>query len=155
MRRATGIPEGLDVRGAGPRSHLLARKWNLVSRLQRQVMELERQVGELGAPASAATEPSTARALIRRDFLPKRSPALSLEGHRRAILGVALHPTQPIVVTCGEDATLRVWDCDSGSLLHSARGHTDTVSSVAFDPSGELLGALLVLPLLRGSSCTL
>jgi hypothetical protein len=109
----------------------LARKWTMVARLQKRIMELEKGVSSessrLGGVAS------------RKDFLPKSTPAHTLEGHRGAVLGVAVHPSHMVVATCGEDCAVRVWDGETGSPLASLRGHTAPVTAVAFDPSGDTL----------------
>lgn len=39
-----------------------------------------------------------------------------------------------------QDATLKVWDCDSGELIRTLKGHTNTVQSVDFDHTGKYLG---------------
>ena len=43
------------------------------------------------------------------------------------------------VASAGEDSTVKVWDSHTGELLHSFRGHTGLVSSVAFSPDGRSL----------------
>ena len=58
-------------------------------------------------------------------------------GHLSAVYGVALHPTIDVLVTCGRDATARVWDMRTKVNIHTLTGHTSTVSSVvcqATDP---------------------
>ena len=34
---------------------------------------------------------------------------------------------------------MKVWDSHTGALVHSFRGHTGLVTSVAFSPDGRLL----------------
>ena len=36
---------------------------------------------------------------------------------------------------------LQIWDYESGSFEQTLRGHTNTVQCIAFDGSGDVLGA--------------
>merc|ERR1719229_55279 len=47
-----------------------------------------------------------------------------------AVYGLALHPTVDVLVTCGRDATARVWDMRSKVCIHTLTGHTNTVAAV-------------------------
>ncbi|MBA4067524.1 MAG: hypothetical protein C0501_28210 [Isosphaera sp.] len=60
------------------------------------------------------------------------------EGHAKAVLGLALAPVPdgPVLVTGGEDRTVRVWEVGSGKQLRSLQGHMDAVSAVAARPDG-------------------
>ena len=39
----------------------------------------------------------------------------------RASLGLDLSPTEPILASCGNDGTIRLWDADSGACLQILR----------------------------------
>jgi len=45
-------------------------------------------------------------------------------------------PRQPVVVSGSEDATLRVWDYETGAFERALRGHLALVTAVDCDPSG-------------------
>ena len=62
-----------------------------------------------------------------------------LEGHTGIIWSVAFHPTKPHILASGsEDKTVRLWDIHTHKLvLPPLTGHKETVSSVAFDKTGE------------------
>ncbi|KAK4776262.1 hypothetical protein SAY86_004950 [Trapa natans] len=52
------------------------------------------------------------------------------------------NPNQPLLLaTASFDSTVKLWDVESGKLLHSLNGHRDPVYSVAFSPSGEYLAS--------------
>ena len=78
MRREAGIGSA-NCKGEGPRANLLARKWTVIARLQKQVTELEARLAEGGAGAGLARP-------TRKDFLPMRAPQHTLSGHRGAVL---------------------------------------------------------------------
>lgn len=44
------------------------------------------------------------------------------------------------MVSSSEDATIRVWDFESGEYERTLKGHTDSVQDIAFDAQGKILG---------------
>ncbi|KAI9229634.1 MAG: coatomer protein alpha subunit [Piptocephalis tieghemiana] len=59
-----------------------------------------------------------------------------LEGHDRGVDWAAFHPTQPLIVSGGDDRQVRIWRI-SGTRAWEAetlRGHFNNVSSVLFHP---------------------
>lgn len=79
LRREAGIG-GANCKGEGARANLLARKWTVIARLQKQVTELEARIAEGGAGGAGLARPT------RKDFLPMRTPQHTLTGHRGAVL---------------------------------------------------------------------
>jgi len=47
----------------------------------------------------------------------------------------------PNFETGGEDTTIRIWNVSSGQLLHTLRGHTGVIMSLAFSPDGRRLAS--------------
>lgn len=43
------------------------------------------------------------------------------------------------MVSASEDATLKVWDFETGEYERTLKGHTDSIQDIAFDTSGKLL----------------
>ena len=52
------------------------------------------------------------------------------------------YPTkQPIIATASFDNTLKLWDVEAGTCLHTLTKHTFPVYSVAFSPNGDYLAS--------------
>lgn len=60
---------------------------------------------------------------------------------------VIFHPVFSLAVSSSEDATIKVWDIESGEYERSLKGHTDSVQDIALDSSGKLLGKIQFLHL--------
>ena len=43
------------------------------------------------------------------------------------------------MISASEDATLKVWDFETGDYERTLKGHTDSVQDMAFDNAGKLL----------------
>jgi ribosome assembly protein 4 len=64
----------------------------------------------------------------------------SIAGHGEAILATAFSPeTSSRMATGSGDNTARIWDCDTGTPLHTLKGHTSWVLAVSWSPDGKLL----------------
>ena len=76
-------------------------------------------------------------------LLPTRvataKPKATLEGHTDNIWSVAFRPNGLMLASASWDQTVRLWNVNTGRLLHTLRGHTDAVNSVAFSPDGKTL----------------
>jgi platelet-activating factor acetylhydrolase IB subunit alpha len=48
------------------------------------------------------------------------------------------------MVSASEDATLKVWDFETGEYEKSLKGHTDSVQDISFDQTGKLLGKFVI-----------
>lgn len=48
------------------------------------------------------------------------------------------------MVTASEDATVKVWDYETGDFERTLKGHTDAVQDLSFDHTGKILGKLLL-----------
>ena len=45
------------------------------------------------------------------------------------------------MISASEDATIKVWDFETGDYERTLKGHTDCVQDIAFDNSGKLLAS--------------
>jgi len=62
-----------------------------------------------------------------------------LNGHEDLVLDCDLDVHLGLAVTCSRDTTVKVWSLETGTLLHSLRGHTGSVTSVRLLPRFELI----------------
>lgn len=138
FRKEAEMPNELERKFGG----LLEKKWTSVIRLQKKVMELEAKLSEVekeaieGAPSRAKRTPS--------EWIPRPPEKFSLTGHRATVTRVIFHPIFNLMISSSEDATIKVWDFETGEYERSLKGHTDSVQDIAFDQQGKLLGESLL-----------
>ena len=63
-------------------------------------------------------------------------------GHTGHVLGLAFSPSSPLLATCGEDGTVRLWDRSGGAAGVRTTGpgpFGGGVRAVAFTPDGRYL----------------
>ncbi|KAK5107363.1 hypothetical protein LTR62_001343 [Meristemomyces frigidus] len=64
----------------------------------------------------------------------------SVTGHGDSILSAQFSPaTSSRLATGSGDKTARIWDCDTGTPLHTLKGHTGWVLAVAWSPDDKIL----------------
>ncbi|CDQ59041.1 unnamed protein product [Oncorhynchus mykiss] len=129
------VNEELDKKYAG----LLEKKWTSVIRLQKKVMELESKLNEakeeitLGGPIAQKRDP--------KEWIPRPPEKYALSGHRSPVTRVIFHPVFSVMVSASEDATIKVWDYETGDFERTLKGHTDSVQDISFDQTGKLLAS--------------
>jgi platelet-activating factor acetylhydrolase IB subunit alpha len=45
---------------------------------------------------------------------------------------VAFHPEYSLLASCSEDATIKLWDFETGALDKTLKGHTATINFIDF-----------------------
>lgn len=61
----------------------------------------------------------------------------AFRAHDEDVLDIASHPTKPLVVTCSEDFTVKVWNVLERRLLGEMNGFSTVPSRVVFHPDGK------------------
>lgn len=136
FRQEAKMPEQIDNKYAG----LLEKKWTSVIRLQKKVMDLESKLSDYekeftGGGGQFRDKRSPA------EWIPQPPQRHHLEGHRETINRVILHPVFSLVCSASDDATIKIWDYESGDHEKTLKGHTDSVQDLAFDPNGKILAS--------------
>jgi len=123
--------EELDPKKTG----LLEGKWTSVLRLSKKVIDLETKIKQL--EEEMGSKPN--RRDKNTEGIPRAPELHTLSGHRDDVHAVKFHPVYTLLVSASQDATLKIWDYDSGELERTLRGHTDSVNAVDFDHTGNYL----------------
>jgi len=133
--------EEADINGDIEKKYasLLEKKWTSVVRLQRKVMELESRLTE--AEKELETGGPSKRNRTAEDWIPRAPEKYSLSGHRSPVTRVLFHPVYSVMLTSSEDATIKIWDFETGDYERTLKGHTDAVQDLAFDNHGKHLAS--------------
>lgn len=135
FKKETDMPGEVDKKYSG----LLEKKWTSVIRLQKKVNELEAKLCEAekefisGAPTREKRSPS--------DWIPRPPEKYELSGHRAPVTRVVFHPIFSLMISGSEDATIKVWDFETGDYERTLKGHTDSVQDISLDREGKLLAS--------------
>ncbi|KAF9563254.1 WD40 repeat-like protein [Agrocybe pediades] len=61
------------------------------------------------------------------------------EEHIASVFAVAVHPTQPLAASGGEDDLGYIWDITDGEVIAKLTGHSDSVTNTAWSTDGEMI----------------
>lgn len=117
---------------------MLENKWRSLIALQKKIFALEAQVKQLEEEVKNAGRPRKADASA---LLPVEPAKHTLVGHRESVTCVTFHPVYTVVATGGEDATIKLWDYETGKVERSLKGHSDAVQGITFNGAGTLLAS--------------
>ncbi len=118
---------------------LLERKWVTVARLQKRCMDLEREL-EL---VKKEIDTNVFRKKKHFDFtpLPNNPCKYLIEGHKRSVLCCSVHPVYSVIATASDDASIKLFDYETGEFERTLSGHVKSVNFVAFNSDGTLLAS--------------
>eukprot|EP00041_Stephanoeca_diplocostata_P011088 m.179996 g.179996 ORF g.179996 m.179996 type:complete len:415 (-) comp18406_c0_seq1:218-1462(-) len=134
------IEADVDVSTKGAESvplgaSILEKKWTAVVRLQKKVMELESKLGDAQAEIAAPVKLGGGK--DKTAWIPRPPAKHEVKGHRLAVTRVLFHPVFSVFVSASEDATMKIYDYESGDYERTLKGHTNTVQDMAFDSGGK------------------
>jgi platelet-activating factor acetylhydrolase IB subunit alpha len=75
------------------------------------------------------------------DWYPTSNAKHTFHGHREPINAVSFHPVFSSLASASSDATIKIWDWDSGELERTLKGHTKSVTDCDYDSTGKHLGS--------------
>ncbi|KIL83578.1 beta transducin-like protein [Fusarium avenaceum] len=70
-----------------------------------------------------------------------------LEGHETEIGSLTVSSDNQLAATGSHDLTIKVWDLNTGSLVHTLEGHTDIVNNLVFSSTRRYLLSVSTNPL--------
>ncbi|KAF8896354.1 ribosome biogenesis protein Sqt1 [Infundibulicybe gibba] len=76
------------------------------------------------------------------DVLAEHGEDNSVQGftaHQASVFTVAMHPTEALAVSGGEDDLGYIWDITDGEVIVKLTGHTDSVTSATWSSDGEMI----------------
>jgi len=105
-------------------------------------MDLEARLAQAHeelANAGPATSEGSKR--VNKEWTPSSTPKHTLVGHRDKINAVSFHPLYSVIASASVDATVKIWDWDTGECERTLKSHTKAVSDCQYDSTGKVLGA--------------
>ncbi|KAH8427824.1 WD40 repeat domain-containing protein [Aspergillus melleus] len=64
-----------------------------------------------------------------------------LRGHLRGVSAVQFSPDASMIASGGADGAVKVWDTQSGRLIHTFEGHLAGVSTISWGPDGAIIAS--------------
>ena len=132
----TKIPES-EV----PTDSILEKKWVSIIRLQKKIDELQSKLEQIKEESSTTGKLRLLGKDTASDHLLQMPEKQTLEGHRGQITKLLFHPVYSLLVSASEDASIKVWDVETGKPEKSLKGHAGVVNSLSFNATGTLLAS--------------
>jgi WD40 repeat protein len=74
-------------------------------------------------------------------YTPELEDIGLLKGHTKAVYGLAFSPDSKRLASASHDMTVRIWDVDAQTELHTMTGHTGLTVAVAWSPDGSMVAS--------------
>ena len=73
--------------------------------------------------------------------MPHAAEMRVLRGHTGWIRSLAVSPDGKVLVSAGDDHTIRFWEIATGRNFRTLKGHTGPVRGITFSPDGRKLAS--------------
>ena len=103
-------------------------------------MDLEARLAQAHEELTNAGPATEGSKRVNREWIPSATPKLTLTGHRDKINSISFHPQYSVLASASVDATVKIWDWETGECERTLKSHTKAVSDCQFDSTGKVLG---------------
>jgi len=132
FRDCAGVTKKTD------RSHrkIIAENWRAIVKLRRKITTLEEKNKQL-------KEDIDNFGVVKEDSdpLPKKPARYCFSKQSNVITCVKFHPKYPSVASSSEDASIVIYNADSGAVEQQLRGHQDAVNCIAWHPKKNMIAS--------------
>ncbi|EFQ96816.1 hypothetical protein MGYG_08739 [Nannizzia gypsea CBS 118893] len=96
--------------------------------------------GQTARRREKTPKPTTPPPLLQPECLHYKEKFV-LKGHQRGVSAVKFSPDGTMVASCSADATIKIWNTATGSLIHTFEGHLAGISTISWSPDGETIAS--------------
>lgn len=128
--------------------NILERKWLTIVKLQSKIVELEKKQSETEEILSRSVRnlaPISDLAHDSKEGPQIKNPVLKFtkiyKGHKEAVNGVAIHPSEPVFASGSSDSTIRIFDYELQNQVAMLRSHTHSVNCLTWDKESLFSGS--------------
>jgi len=75
------------------------------------------------------------------DAIPREPEFKKMKGHRARITKCCFHPVYTQIASSSEDASIKLWDYETGECEQTLREHTGMVNYICFNHNGESMAS--------------
>lgn len=75
------------------------------------------------------------------DAIPREPEFKKMKGHRARITKCCFHPVYTQIASASEDASIKLWDYETGECEQTLREHTGMVNYINFNHNGESMAS--------------
>ncbi|WPH00565.1 Hypothetical protein R9X50_00339500 [Acrodontium crateriforme] len=66
---------------------------------------------------------------------------MTLRGHKRGVAAAKFSPDGRWIASCSADSTIKIWNAQTGALVHTLEGHLAGISTITWSPDSKVLAS--------------